>query len=86
MFWNSREKIVNAPSEAMQANQWLDFMKRGKHGILNPKGLPIIKDQELNDTSLAPYLSQMGKQIISKEKLVKEFDEMAPTFDVHRFR
>lgn len=82
MFWNSREKIVNAPSEAMQANQWLDFMKRGKHGILNPKGLPIIKDQELNDTSLAPYLSQMGKQIISKEKLVKEFDEMAPTFDV----
>jgi hypothetical protein len=24
----------------------------------------------------------MGKQIISKEKLVKEFDEMAPTFDV----
>ena len=82
MFWNSREKIVNAPSEAMQANQWLDFMKRGKHGILNPKGLAIIKDQELNDTSLAPYLSQMGKQIISKEKLVKEFDEMAPTFDV----
>ena len=82
MFWNSREKIINAPSEAMQANQWLDFMKRGKHGILNPRGLPIIKDQELNDTSLAPYLSQMGKQIISKEKLVKEFDEMAPSFDV----
>ena len=82
MFWNSREKIINAPSEAMQGNQWLDFMKRGKHGILNPKGLPIIKDQELNDTSLAPYLSQMGKQIISKEKLVKEFDEMAPGFDV----
>ena len=82
LFWNSREKIINAPSEAMQANQWLDFMKRGKHGILNPKGLPIIKDQELNDTSLAPYLSQMGKQIISKEKLVKEFDEIAPTFDV----
>ena len=82
MFWNSREKIINAPSEAMQANQWLDFMKRGKHGILNPRGLPIIKDQELNDTSLAPYLSQMGKQIISKEKLVKEFDEMAPGFDV----
>ena len=82
MFWNSREKIINAPSEAMQGHQWLDFMKRGKHGILNPRGLPIIKDQELNDTSLAPYLSQMGKQIISKEKLVKEFDEMAPTFDV----
>jgi hypothetical protein len=82
MFWNSREKIINAPSEAMQANQWLDFMKRGKHGILNPRGLPIIKDQELNDTSLAPYLSQMGKQIISKEKLVKEFDEMAPSFNV----
>jgi len=82
MFWNSREKIINAPSEAMQANQWLDFMKRGKHGILNPRGLPIIKDQELNDTSLAPYLSQMGKEIISKEKLVKEFDEMAPSFDV----
>tara|TARA_R100000963_G_scaffold28657_1_gene19742 strand:+ start:1 stop:1587 length:1587 start_codon:yes stop_codon:yes gene_type:complete len=81
MFWGSREKIIGAPSEAMTGTQWLDYMKRGKHGILNPKGYPIIKDMELNDTSLAPFLSRVGNNILSKEKLVSEFDEMAPKFE-----
>jgi hypothetical protein len=82
LFWGSREKIIGAPTEAMTGTQWLDYMKRGKHGILNPKGYPIIKDMELNDTSLAPFLSRVGNNILSKEKLVKEFDELAPQFEV----
>ena len=82
MFWGSREKIIGAPSEAMTGTQWLTYMKLGKHGILNPRGFPIIKDMELNDTSLAPWLSRMGNKTVSKESLVKQFDEMAPTMDV----
>ena len=82
MFWGSREKIIGAPSEAMTGKQWLQYMKIGKHGILNPQGYPRIKDMELNDTSLAPWLSRMGNKTVSKEALVKQFDEMAPTMDV----
>ena len=82
MFWGSREKIIGAPSEAMTGTQWLQYMKIGKHGILNPKGYPRIKDMELNDTSLAPWLSRMGNKTVSKESLVKQFDEMSPTMDV----
>jgi len=37
---------------------------------------------ELNDTSLAPWLSRMGNKTISKEGLVKQFDEMAPEMKV----
>ena len=82
MFWGSREKIIGAPSEAMTGTQWLQYLQLGKHGILNPKGYPIIKHAELNDTSLAPWLSRMGNNTVSKEALVKQFDEMAPTMDV----
>jgi len=82
MFWGSREKIIGAPSEAMTGTQWLQYMKIGKHGILNPQGYPRIKDMELNDTSLAPWLSRMGNKMVSKDVLVKQFDEMAPTMDV----
>jgi hypothetical protein len=82
MFWGSREKIIGAPSEAMTGLQWLQYMKIGKHGILNPKGYPRIKDMELNDTSLAPWLSRQGNKTVSKPDLVKQFDEMAPTMDV----
>ena len=82
MFWGSREKIIGAPSEAMTGTQWLQYMKIGKHGILNPKGFPVIKDMELNDTSLAPWLSRIGNKTLSKEKLVKQFDEMSPTMEV----
>jgi hypothetical protein len=82
MFWGSREKIIGAPTEAMTARQWLQYLQLPKHGILNPKGYPIIKHAELNDTSLAPWLSRMGNKTISKNALVKQFDEMAPTMDV----
>ena len=82
LFWGSREKIIGAPSEAMTGTQWLQYMKLPKHGILNPKGYPVIKDMELNDTSLAPWLSRMGNKTVSKPDLVRQFDEMAPTMDV----
>ena len=82
MFWGSREKIIGAPTEAMTARQWLQYLQLPKHGILNPKGYPIIKHAELNDTSLAPWLSRMENKTISKDALVKQFDEMAPTMDV----
>jgi hypothetical protein len=49
---------------------------------LNPKGYPRIKDMELNDTSLAPWLSRAGNKTVSKEVLVKQFDAMAPTMEV----
>ena len=58
-------------------------MQLGKHGILNPKGYPIIKHMELNDTGLATHLSRNGKKTISKEQLVKDFDDkLAPDIDV----
>jgi len=83
MFWGSREKIIHAPSEAMTGKQWLQYLQLGKHGILNPKGLPIIRHMELNDTGLAPHLSKMGNKTVSKEQLVKDFDtKLAPELDV----
>ena len=83
MYWGSREKIIGAPSEAMTGDQWLQYMQLGKHGILNPKGYPIIKHMELNDTGLATHLSRNGKKTISKEQLVKDFDDkLAPNIDV----
>ena len=83
MFWGSREKIIGAPSESMTGDQWLQYMQLGKHGILNPKGYPIVKHMELNDTGLATHLSRSGKKTISKEQLVKDFDDkLAPDIDV----
>jgi hypothetical protein len=83
MYWGSREKIIGAPSESMTGDQWLQYMQLGKHGILNPKGYPIIKHMELNDTGLATHLSRNGKKTISKEQLVKDFDDkLAPDIDV----
>ncbi|HAT63790.1 MAG TPA: hypothetical protein DCS66_04185, partial [Flavobacteriaceae bacterium] len=83
MFWGSREKIIGAPSEAMTGKQWLQYLQIPKHGILNPKGLPVIKHAELNDTGLAPYLSKNKDSILSKEKLVKDFDsKLAPEIEV----
>ena len=83
MFWGSREKIIGAPSESMTGDQWLQYMQLGKHGILNPKGYPVVKHMELNDTGLATHLSRSGKKTISKEQLVKDFDnKLAPDIDV----
>jgi len=83
MFWGSREKIIGAPSESMTGKQWLQYLQLGKHGILNPKGFPIVKHMELNDTGLAPHLSKMGNKTVTKEQLVKDFDDkLAPEIDV----
>ena len=83
MFWGSREKIIHAPSEAMTGKQWLQYLQLPKHGILNPKGFPIVKHMELNDTGLAPHLSKFGNKTVSKEQLVKDFDtKLAPELDV----
>jgi len=82
MFWNSREKIIGAPSEIMTGSEWLKYLKMPKHGIFNPKFNPI-KDMELNDTGLAPYLSKLGNKKVTKEQLVKDFDnKLAPELDV----
>ena len=44
---------------------------------------PPIKHMELNDTGLATHLSRNGKKTISKEQLVKDFDDkLAPDIDV----
>ena len=83
MFWGSREKIIHAPSEAMTGKQWLQYLQLPKHGILNPKGFPIVKHMELNDTGLAPHLSKIGNNTMSKAQLVDDFDtKLAPELDV----
>ena len=83
MFWGSREKIIGAPSESMSGKQWLQYLQLPKHGILNPKGYPIIRHGELNDTGLAPYLSKNKDKMLSKEQLVKDFDsKLAPEIEV----
>jgi len=83
LFWGSREKIIGAPSEAMTGKQWLQYLQIQKHGILNPKGFPIVRHMELNDTGLAPHLSKLGNKTVSKEQLVKDFDtKLAPEIEV----
>ena len=63
-------------------SEWLKYLKMPKHGIFNPKFNPI-KDMELNDTGLAPYLSKLGNKKVTKEQLVKDFDnKLAPELDV----
>ena len=82
IFWGSREKIIGSPQEAMKGQQWLDYLLTGKHGVINPKGFPIIKHAELNDTSLAPLLSKYKNKVIPKKVLVDSFDRIAPKMDV----
>ena len=77
MYFLSREKIINAPSESLKGAQWLQYLKR-PFANYNP-----VKDMELNDTGLAPFLSRNANETLSKEGLVKAFDdELAPDFDV----
>jgi len=44
--------------------------------------LPAIRHEELNDTSLAPFLSKYKDKVISKKVLVDAFDRIAPKLDV----
>jgi len=78
LFWGSREKIIGAPSEAMTGQGWLDYLLgKGPQG-----GFPLIKHAELNDTSLAPLLSQYKNKIIPKRVLADAFDRISPKMDV----
>ena len=71
MFWRSREEIYQAPQEIMPAQQWLGYLKaRG------------IRPNELDDSSLEPYLRSLGNNKITKKELLKEFDEIAPEMEV----
>ena len=71
MFWRSREEIYNAPQEMMPSLNWLGYLKaRG------------IRANELDDSSLEPFLKSLGNKKLSKKELLKEFDEIAPTLEV----
>jgi hypothetical protein len=71
MFWRSRDEIYNAPQEIMPAQQWLGYLKaRG------------IRSNELDDSSLEPYLRSLGNKKLTKKELLKEFDEIAPEMEV----
>ena len=70
MFYRSREEIIEGPP-VMSGQQWMDFLK--KRGI---------RDSEMMDTSLGPWLSHNLTNKVSKNDLVKKFDSMVPDFTV----
>ena len=70
MFFRSREEIIQGPP-IMKGEEWLSFLqKRG------------IREGELSDTSLGPWLNANKGNKISKNDLVEKFDGMVPDFDV----
>ena len=70
MFFRSREEIIEGPP-VMSGQQWKDFLsKRG------------IRDIEMMDTSLGPWLNQNLKNQVSKNDLVAKFDSIVPDFNV----
>ena len=71
MFWKSRETIAEANQNVMSGRQWLAYIKnRG------------VGDTELKDTSLGYHLLSNGDVKMTKNQLLKEFDELAPRIDV----
>ena len=71
MFWKSRETIAEANQNVMSGRQWLAYIKnRG------------VGDTELKDTSLGYHLLTNGDVKMTKNQLLKEFDELAPQIDV----
>ena len=71
LYFASRDAIIQAPQEKMGANQWLSYLKSRN-----------IKSSEMRDTSLGNFLANAGGKSFTKGDLVKEFDEIAPQFDV----
>jgi len=70
MFFRSREEIIQGPP-IMTGEQWMQFLKaRG------------VRDIEMMDTSLGPWLSANLKNKVSKNDLVAKFDNIVPDFDV----
>ena len=82
IFWGSREKIIGSPKESMTGQQWLDYLLGNLKFAGGHKPFPVIKHAELNDTSLAPFLSKYKDKVISKKVLVDAFDRIAPKLDV----
>ena len=70
MFYRSREEIIQGPP-IMTGAQWMQFLKaRG------------IRDVEMMDTSLGPWLNVNLKNKVSKNDLVAKFDSIVPDFNV----
>ena len=70
MFYRSREEIIKGPP-IMSGQQWTEFLaKRG------------IRETEMMDTSIGPWLNANKANQVSKVDLVRKFDSTAPTFKV----
>ena len=70
MFYRSREEIIKGPP-IMSGQQWTEFLaKRG------------IKEVEMMDTSIGPWLKANSGNQVSKVDLVRKFDETVPEFKV----
>jgi hypothetical protein len=71
LFYNSREKILDAPFEKNTPQNWMNYLKnRG------------VKDKELYDTSTTFFLQDLGNKTLTKKDFIKEFDEIAPNLEV----
>jgi hypothetical protein len=71
IVWKTPTVIKNSPMEIGRGNQWLGFLKKS------------VSPKELEDTSIGPYLEfHVPNERISKEQLLKAFDEVSPKFDV----
>ena len=70
MFYRSREEIIKGPP-IMSGKQWTDFLaSRG------------VKEAEMMDTSIGPWLKANSGNQISKVDLVRKFDATVPEFKV----
>ena len=95
---NSSHPDVIAASKLLQAHKLkvkqandtlarLKLEQRASAGVTDEtrrvsQELPAIRHEELNDTSLAPLLSQYKNKIIPKKVLADAFDRIAPKMDV----
>jgi hypothetical protein len=70
MFYRSREEIIKGPP-IMSGQQWTEFL--GKRGI---------RDTEMMDTSIGPWLKANSGNQVSKVDLVRKFDATVPEFKV----
>jgi hypothetical protein len=70
MFYRSREEIIQGPP-IMSGQQWTEFLaKRG------------VRETEMMDTSIGPWLKANRGNQVSKVDLVRKFDETVPEFKV----
>ena len=75
MLWKTPTIIKNAPIEIGQGIQWL--------GLLRKAG---VSPKELSDSSMGNFLQYHApNKKFTKEELLKEFDEVAPKFEVTPF-